>query len=587
MTPEILNTTEKYAWKPKEFFSHENENLERYFTLKKEHLLKNIERPLKEDENKSLLSLLPTPDTLKDINKAAQRVLSAIQNKEKITIFGDYDVDGTTSCAMLQKFFEAFNVAVDIYIPDRLTEGYGLNPIGLRKLAQNNTKLIITVDNGISAVSACETALELNMDVIITDHHDIPPELPKAFAILNPKQTDCLFPFKMLAGVGVAFYFMIAIRALSRNILPQANEINLKNYLDFVAIGTIADMAPLNGVNHILCKIGLEVLISHLKNNQRPGLFELLKFSGWEPFSPITATEIGFKIGPRLNAAGRLGTALRSVEVLTTKNKEEAKSLAQFLHDENTQRQQLEKKYTQEALKMVAEMPQPLPDAFVLHNEHWHSGVVGLVASRVLEKYYKPTLVLCTLDGKLKGSGRSTHSFNLFAALNAVRSEFISFGGHFHAVGLTLEPHKLPWLKNYLQSQAQLLIASEDKIPPLYLDGKLTLQSVDSHFISQLETLEPYGIENARTKWLVGPVQIKHVKRMGKDLSQGHAKILILEQGQEFWLTAFGMADAFENLLSSGLDIKVVIETKRRFWNDKEYVDLTIVDFAPIVYLNK
>ncbi|MES2615451.1 MAG: DHHA1 domain-containing protein, partial [Bdellovibrionota bacterium] len=272
---------------------------------------------------------------------------------------------------------------------------------------------------------------------------------------------------------------------------------------------------------------------------------------------------------------------------LLTQNKEEASDFAQFLHLENTQRQQLEKKFTAEALQMVKNKMPNLPDALVLYEPNWHPGVVGLVASRVLEKYYRPTLVFGLLDGKLKGSGRSTHSFNLFAALDEVRHEFISFGGHFHAVGLTLAPEKLPWLCEYLQSKAQELIAAEDKTPPLNLDGKLSLTQVDNHFISRLETFEPYGIENPRTKWLVGPLQIKHIKRIGKDPTQGHAKILFLEQNKEFWLTAFSMAEAFENLLASGLDVQLVIEAKRGFWNNREYVDLSIVDFAPVVYLDR
>lgn len=582
----IHTTTNKYAWKFKNFFASDVKEIDQYFNVKKEQLFQQLNIQNLNEQNKSLLSLLPEPWSMKNIKKAAERILLAIEQKEKITIFGDYDVDGTTSCAMLFEFFSQLNYPVDIYIPDRITEGYGLNPTGVKKLFENGTKLIITVDNGISAINACLVAKNYNLDVIITDHHDVPSELPDAFAILNPKQKDCLFPYKMLAGVGVAFYLMIALRSSLRE-SKFYKDINLKNYLDFVAIGTIADMAPLNGVNHILCRIGLEVLHTNLMHGERQGIFELLKFSGWNMESKVTATDVGFKIGPRLNAAGRLGNALRSVDVLTTKEKENAKLFSEFLHAENTQRQQLEKKFTSEALNMVENKLPNLPDALVLHKEDWHSGVVGLVASRVLEKYYRPTLVFGTLDGKLKGSGRSTHSFNLFAALDAVRHEFISFGGHFHAVGLTIEPAKLPWLCHYLESKAQELIAAEDKIPPLYLDGQIRLAHIDTHFISKLETFEPYGIENPRTKWLIGPLQIRHIKRIGKDPTQGHAKILFLEQNKEFWLTAFGLADAFENLLASGLDVQLVVEAKRGFFHSREYVDLSIVDFAPVVYLNK
>ena len=254
-TNEYLCTTERYAWKVKDIFAKNSDSFAEYFSQKKKFLLNG--QMLEQDG--ALLHLLPEPWLLKDLKIACERILQAIKQKEKITIFGDYDVDGTTSCAMLQQFFAEINYPVDIYIPDRLLEGYGLNGIGLKKLAAQQTKLVITVDNGISAVAACNESKEFGIDVIVTDHHDIPPVLPNAFAILNPKQENCLFPEKMIAGVGVAFYLLIGLRqSLKENGFKC--DINLKNYLDFVAIGTIADMAPLVGANYILCKIGLEVL---------------------------------------------------------------------------------------------------------------------------------------------------------------------------------------------------------------------------------------------------------------------------------------------------------------------------------------
>jgi single-stranded-DNA-specific exonuclease len=573
--------TERFAWKLRKIFV-QDENFENYFLQKKEKLL-----PFVKSENlnqeKSLLSHLPEPWQMKDIYKAANRIIDAISKQEKITIYGDYDVDGTTSCAMLKHFFDDLNYPVDIYIPDRLLEGYGLSSIGVEKCSQNGTKIIITVDNGISAIDGCNKAFEKEIDVIITDHHDIPPHLPNAFAILNPKQNDCLFPYKMLAGVGVAFYLMIAIRSQLRAENKNC-DINLKNYLDFVAIGTIADMAPLDGVNHILCKVGLRVLLEHIQNQKRLGLAELLKISGWkEDNQEITSSDVGFKIGPRLNAAGRLGNALRSVEVLCAKKGQEAYELAHFLHSENTDRQVLEKKYVQEAIELAKLCSSKTPHAFILHKEDWHPGVVGLVASRILEKFYRPTLVFGTLDGKLKGSGRSTHSFDLFSVLNEVRDQFISFGGHFHAVGMTLDPSKLPWLCDYLNQKAAELIPENDKIPGLHIDGILSFEDLNVDLLNKLGTLEPYGIENPRPKWLIGPAVVRHIKRIGKDLSQGHAKILLLERKREFWVTAFGMADVFEKLLASGVDVQIVVEAKRHIWNSRLTVDMTIIDFAPVL----
>ncbi|WP_397600614.1 single-stranded-DNA-specific exonuclease RecJ [Silvanigrella sp.] len=573
-----LCSTSRYVWKLKEIIAENSSQLNTYFNKKKNYLLDGKEPT----DASSLLALLPEPWMFKDIQKAAERIIFAIQKSEKITIFGDYDVDGTTSCAMLSNFFAELGYPVDVYIPDRILEGYGLNVIGLKKIASDGTKVVITVDNGISAVQACEEGNKLGLDIIITDHHDIPPVLPNAFAILNPKQEDCLFPYRMLAGVGVAFYLMIAIRIIIRE-QGQKCDINLKNYLDFVAIGTIADMAPLTGVNHILCKIGLEVLIQNIKLGKRIGIHELLKCAGWKEHTKIDSVDIGFKIGPRLNAAGRLGNALRSVEILSTNDSDAAYSMAHHLHQENAERQTLEKLFTQEALDQV-NLYSEIPDALVLHKEDWHPGVVGLVATRVLDKFYRPVLVFGTIDGKLKGSGRSTHSFNLFSVLNEVRDQFVSFGGHYHAVGLTILPEKLEWLKEYLANKAKELILSKDKVPPLNIDGLLSLESIDLTLLSKLEELEPYGIENPRTKWLVGPVTVAHVKRMGKDISQNHAKVLFLEQGKESWLTAFGLADVFEGFLETGIEVQLVVEAKLSSWNGKMSKDIRVIDYAPVIF---
>lgn len=573
-----LCSTSRFIWKLKDIVAENPSQIEEYFVKKKNFLLDKKQL----SGNASLLSLLPEPWLMKDVRKAAERILTAIKNSEKITIFGDYDVDGTTSCAMLKHFFHDIGYPVDIYIPDRILEGYGLNVTGLNKISQNGVTVVVTVDNGISAVQACEEALKLGIDVIITDHHDVPEVLPCAFAILNPKQKDCLFPYRMLAGVGVAFYLMIAIRNIMRE---QGNKcvVNLKNFLDFVAIGTIADMAPLTGLNHILCKIGLEVLAQNVQQKKRIGIFELLKHAGWKEGSKIDSVDIGFKIGPRLNAAGRLGNALRSVEILYTNEEEAACEMALHLHHENAERQALEKAFTQEAIEQVLNLGE-LPDALVLHKKDWHPGVVGLVATRILDKFYRPVLVFGTIDGKLKGSGRSTHSFNLFAVLNEVREEFVSFGGHYHAVGLTLVPEKLSWLQDYLSRKANELISSQDKIPPLWLDGILPLEGLNPNFLRRLEELEPYGIENPRTRWLAGPVTVAHVKRIGKDISQKHAKVLLLEGGKETWLTAFGLADVFEGFLETGMEVQLVVEAKLSIWNGRLTSDIRVIDYAPVIY---
>lgn len=582
-----LPTTERFIWKFRShlFNKYKSDSLENYILEKKKILLTGCGVEKEDLFTQNLLSFLPPPQNMKDAFRAAERVIYALNNKEKIVVFGDYDVDGTTSCAMLYEFFQVLNTDIEIYIPDRLTEGYGLNPIGLKKCAENGAQLIITVDNGSSAVEACELAKLLNIDVIITDHHDLPATLPHAFATLNPKQKDCQLGFPMLAGAGVTLYLMIAIRALLRKIHPNL-ILNLKSFLDYVAIGTIADLAPLTGVNHILCKLGLEVLNENIQNCRRLGLYELLLLSGWEEPHLITAYDVGYKIGPRLNAAGRLGNALNSVNLLTTKDPIQAKKSAEFLHTENAERQILQKSMTLEALQMVEKNIHQFPHAIVLHNEEWHPGIVGLVASRVLERFYKPTIILGSNNGKLKGSGRSTQAFNLFQTLDSVRSQLISFGGHFHAIGISLEPNKLQWLVSYLNEQASIHISNNEKIPILHIDGIIPISELKEDFVNKLKHLEPFGQNNLEPQWLIGPAQIRNVFRIGQDKSQGHAKINLMDISGSSKFTVFGAADQFELFFESGTDVYVVVKLKKRTWKSKIYLDILIVDFAPVMYLN-
>jgi len=583
-----LPTTGKFIWKFRAEVLNSNspDHLQLFLKQKKRKILSGYGFTLEESESKSFLASLPAPEKMKHAFYAAQRVLNSIENGEKITIFGDFDVDGTTSCAMLYEFFLALGTQVEVYIPDRLTEGYGLNSIGLQKCVDKGTKLIITVDNGISSIDACALAKKLNVDVIITDHHDLPTQIPDAYAILNPKQPDCNFGFTMLAGVGVALYLMMAIRVLLRKENPHFS-LNLKHFLDYVAIGTIADLAPLVGVNHILCKVGLEVLNMNIQNGQRPGLYELLTLSGWEPSHTITAYDIGYKIGPRLNAAGRLGNALNSVTLMTTKDPDEALSCASFLHEENANRQILQKSMTAEALLMAKTAIHQYDHAIVLHKDEWHPGVVGLVASRVLEAYYKPTIILGTNENKFKGSGRSTHAFDLFHVLDDVRTDLCSFGGHYHAVGLSFDKSKFEWLRSYLNQKAEELIPTTARIPILLIDGVLPIIGLKEDFLDHLVVLEPFGQENSEPQWLVGPVQVRNVYRIGQDKTQGHAKVTLTDSSGSCKLTAFGTASKFEEFLESGTDVYVVVKLKKRTWKSKIYLDILIVDFAPVMYLSE
>lgn len=530
--------------------------------------------------DKVLMSHLPTWESFKDILKITDRIARAINNRERIVIFGDYDVDGTTSCALLKLAFEELGVEVETYIPERLTEGYGLNPVGLEKIHSAGTALIITVDNGISATIACERAKQLGLDVIITDHHEPPDVLPDAFAILNPKQPGCDFPFKMLAGVGVAFYLLIALRARLREAsYPQAEKLNLKKYLDFVAVGTIADVAPLNGVNHILCRIGLSVLHENIENGLRPGFAALFKLAGWKSENGvIDATDVGFKLGPRLNAAGRLGSAMAATELMMTSNQMRAVELAEFLHGENAARQELEKKAVEHALSMVESWKGEFYSV-VLSHETWHAGVVGLVASRVAEKLHKPTLILTHVDGKLKGSGRSIPGFDLYAALSPLREKFISFGGHGYAVGMTLALSELSWLRETFENTVRRDLGNKMPSPKLELDGVVPFELMSERLCVLMDALEPFGAENPRPKWLIRRVRLGHSKRIGQAPDSKHARVW-LSSNDSAPLTAFGLASEIEQYVASKEAVDLVIEGRLSRWGGRLKSELRIIDLA-------
>jgi single-stranded-DNA-specific exonuclease len=575
---ECLGESSRHRWFLREDALRNAEMYEKYISQR----LRKV-RGIHEEGSaaeKNLLSFLPNWETLKDISKAAERIIQELDRGGRVTIFGDYDVDGTTSCAMLKLAFAELGHSVEVYIPDRLTEGYGLNPVGLEKIAAAGGGLVVTVDNGISAVTACERARELGLDVIITDHHEPPEVLPSAFAILNPKQAGCEFPFKMLAGVGVAFYLLIALRShLRARNHPSADKLNLRKYLDLVAVGTIADVAPLNGVNHILCKVGLSVMHENILGGRRQGLAALIRLAGWkEENGVIDATDVGFKIGPRLNAAGRLGSAMASAELMMTEDWQRAGEIAQFLHSENAARQELEKKAVEQALA-VAENWSGEFYSVVLRDERWHAGVVGLVAARVAEKLHKPTLIFTVVDGKLKGSGRSIAGFDLFAVLSPLRENFISFGGHAYAVGMTLKPELLPWLKETFEYEVRRALGGTVPSPRLEVDGIVPFELLSSRICTLMDALEPFGAENPRPKWLIKRVRLGHSKRIGQAPDSKHARVWLFSN-DSIPLTAFGLASEIEQFVASEEVVDLVVEGRLSRWGGRLKSDLRIIDLA-------
>ncbi len=469
------------------------------------------------------LSDLPNPLAMKDMEKAVGRISAAIRDREKITIFGDYDVDGTTATALLLLFLQGAGARVDFYLPQRLKEGYGLNIDAVKKIQAQGTKLIITTDCGISNNEEIRWAMENGLDVVVTDHHEVPEVLPAALAILNPKQKDCPYPFKGLAGVGVAFNLIIALRSALRQegFFPPGQEPNLKEYLDLVALGTVSDVVPLMGINRVLTKFGL-IQLSH---STRPGILALKDVSGVGGMA-VETPGINFRLAPRLNAAGRLGDAQEAVRLLICRDEEEARKIAAHLNDLNSLRQRTEEKILAEAKRMI-ESPEGKPSkkSLVLASLDWHPGVIGIVASRLTEEYRRPTILIALKENFGKGSGRSIDPFPLYQGLKACQPWLEKFGGHEQAAGLVIRQERIPGFCQAFEEVVSRKLREEDFIPRLSLDALARLDQLDDSFLSELEFLAPFGTGNPEPVLGLEDLTVLGSKLVGK----GHLRLRIKE----------------------------------------------------------
>lgn len=458
------------------------------------------------------LAHLPDPSLMYGMKGATARIIQAIQKKEKIIIYGDYDVDGTTATVLLLDFLEAVEADVDFYIPHRMKEGYSLNSGALQTLAKQGTQLIITVDNGISSIREARVAKELGMDLIITDHHEVPPQLPEAVAILNPRQKNCHFSGKELAGVGVAFYLTIALRRALReaNFLPDT-EPNLRQSLDLVAVGTIADMAPLTGINRILVREGLKVL----SQRQRPGFAALLEISGVD--EEVRSDQVAFRIGPRINAVGRLEDAGLGVQLLRTRDNKKARELAEILDAANISRKELEDQIVEEAIHLIEkESLNKIHRSLVVYGEHWHQGVIGIVASRLVERYYLPAIVLTRDQTGLKGSARSIKGFHLVEGLRKCGDLLSKFGGHAYAAGLSLAEENLEEFQKRFDQVVRATLEEKDFQPSLNLDGVSKLEEIHPQFLEELSRLEPFGLGNPQPLFLLKQARVRESRIVGE-----------------------------------------------------------------------
>ncbi|MDK2798466.1 MAG: single-stranded-DNA-specific exonuclease [Clostridiales bacterium] len=513
---------------------------------------------------KNDITHLHDPFLMKDMNKAVARIKRAIENKERITVYGDYDVDGVTSTAILVKYLLTCGAYVDYYIPDRINEGYGVNKYALEKIHTNGTTLMITVDSGITALEEVDYANKLGLDIIVTDHHECKEEIPNACAVLNPKQNDCNYPFKELAGVGVTFKLLQAL-AGKENFLALIND-----YCDIVCLGTIADVVPLLGENRLIVSRGLKSM--PYTNNL--GLKSLIKVAGLEG-KKISTGMVGFSIAPRVNAAGRIGSALRAVELFLTDDADIACKIAQELNEENKNRQETEAYILQEALEFIErDFDLNKQKVIVLSNKNWHHGVIGIVASRITEKFYRPSILIALEGEEGKGSGRSISGFNLFKALTECKDYLVSFGGHELAAGLSINKDKIPLFLRYINEYADIELSDDDLIPRIYIDCEIHVEHLTFDSIKQLEVLEPFGMGNASPVFAFCNTTISDIRTVG---DSKHLKLSVEKNGILIDAIGFNMG-SYEEQFVVGDAVDIACSLGINSYNEQEKIQLIIKD---------
>ena len=515
------------------------------------------------------LSHLHSPLMMKDMEKAVERIIKGISANEKITIYGDYDVDGITALSILKIFLHEVNADVSFYIPDRLSEGYGLNHEAVKKIKDLGTGLMISVDCGISDIQEVGLAQKNGIDVIITDHHEVPDESPPAFAILNPKQKGCCFPFKSLAGVGVVFNLIIALRASLRDqgFWKHDKIPNLGEYLDLVALGTIADIVPLRDENRIFVKFGLE----QLTNSSRPGVIALKEVSGLED-STINPGMVGFRLAPRINAGGRVGKADHGVRLLTTKDLGEAKKMAAFLDGANKERQQIEEHMVIEAKKAVQGNEDMLNSrSIVLASPDWHPGVIGIAASRLVDAYYRPAVMIALQGGIGKGSGRSIEGFDLYKGLRESAYLLDGFGGHMYAAGITIEENKIPEFQAVFEKIVKESLSDEDLIPKIHIDARIPLKGLTMELLRDLDILSPFGPSNPEPVFCSSILSVAHSGIVGN----GHLKLKVKENGAIYDAIGFNMG---EKVVSAKERIRAAFVPQINNWQGRRTIQLKLKD---------
>lgn len=526
------------------------------------------------------LADLHDPAELPGATEAAQRLLAAVRAGRRICIYGDYDVDGITGSTLLWRCLRLAGGEVDYYVPDRFDEGYGLNAAALRKLKEHGVDTVVTVDCGIAAVAEAAVARELGLELIITDHHEMKAELPLADVLVHPRLPRSTYPFPQLCGAGVAFKVAWALGQQ----LSQARKVSdayrqfLLESVALVALGTVADVVPLWGENRIFVRHGL----LSLQSGPSIGLQALLAAAKLDQNKALNSEHIGFTLAPRLNAAGRLGSARLAIELLATQTPGRAEDLARYLTAQNEQRQTVERRIFAAAKEQVEALGDlDAVHALVLADPAWHAGVIGIVASRLVERYARPVLLVANRDEPAQGSGRSVEGFPLHEALAACGQHLLSHGGHAMAAGFKLRPGALDAFRADFQAVAAQRLRQQPMRHTLRIDAEVPLAAVTGGLVKGIAMLEPFGQGNARPHFLAAGLRLVGTPRK-VGASERHLSFKVQqENGPSFRAVAFGMGERHEELLSGRGDCSLVFTPRKNEWNGYTSIDLHVIDFQP------
>ncbi len=515
------------------------------------------------------ITQLHSPWLMKDMDKAVSRILQAFQQQEKILIYGDYDVDGTTAVACLFQFFQKYypgpSDLIDFYIPHRYREGYGISAQGIDFARENGFSLIISLDCGIKSTGLITHALSLGIDFIVCDHHLPDAELPPAVAILNPKQQDCPYPYKELCGCAVGFKLITAL----------AESLNLRNdepfrYLDLVATAIAGDIVPMDGENRILAYYGLK----KVNENPNDGIRALIQLSGLQ--KELRAANLVFMIAPRVNAAGRMDDARKVVQMFTAPDLTKAMEYAGLLHADNTDRKEADNSMTAEAFAILEKDAGHLNrKSTFIYQPHWHKGVVGIVASRLIERYYRPTVVLARSGALIAGSARSVNGFNVYEAIHACREHLVHYGGHFAAAGVTLLPEQVDAFSLKFEEIVTSMISTGSLIPEITVDAELPFTAIDPSFYNTLNDMQPFGPGNTQPVFIARNVIDKGYSKIVKEQ---HIRFSLCQDGITMDGIGFGLAHKFP-LFSAKAPLDVLFTLEENEWNNQKNLQLKVIDF--------